>query len=189
MVALDEDMVGSDNACIIVQSLKVCLALFIRLNNGTLLGAHFTPATPLSAMNIMMAHLHAQAGGGMNWMGMVSKFSCWSNAVSGFHNPVLLASYFRARMQYLGAMNYADLDWAAPSYDIRFTDGIAPLLEYRATPNPNPCTATPVANVLRITGIAAFVLSASNAHPGVIHNVPNNTAGFAQLSEDIKTIP
>jgi hypothetical protein len=188
MIALDEEMVGSDPNCIIVPGLKVCLGLFIARTNDTLLGAHFSPGVKLNGMNLILAHLRAQAGGAVKWMGMVSKLNYWTEAPSGFNSKELLAAYFRVQMRYAGPMNYADLQSAAASYDIRFTPGITPQLAYRATPDPNPSTITPLANVLKLTHYGAQLTATNGVHPNAIHKVPNNIAGFAMLSDDIKQL-
>ena len=188
MIALDEEMVGSDPNCILVPGLKVCLGLFIARTNDTLLAAHFSPGVKLLGMNLILAHLRAQAAGAVKWMGMVSKLNYWSEAPSGFTSKELLAAYFRVQMRYAGPMNYADLQWAPASYDIRFTPGVTPRLEYRATPNPNPTTITPLAHVLKLTHYGTQLTPTSGVHPNAMHAVPNNTAGFAMLSDDIKQV-
>ncbi len=188
MIALDEDMVGSDPNIVIAQGLKVCLGLFVTLANGSLLGAHFTPMTPLSGMNLIMGHIRVAAAGNVAWMGMVAKFNRWANASSGLTTKQNLAAYFRTQMLFPGAMTYADLAWAATSYDIRCSTGITPMLEYRATPNPNPTVATPLANVLQLTNHSTVLSATNGAHPGALHMVPTGVAGFARLSSDLHTL-
>ncbi|MFN3322914.1 MAG: hypothetical protein ACK5AZ_05420 [Bryobacteraceae bacterium] len=188
MIALDEDMVGSDNYTVIAQGLKVCLGLFCKLNNGVLLGAHFTPATSLGGMNLIMGHIRNNSGGNIAWLGMVAKFDRWAYAVSGLNSKEKLAAYFRTQLRYPGTMHYADLQMAPSSYDVRCTTGITPQLSWRATPNPNNFVNTPLATVLQLTHRDSQLSPTNGAHPGAIHNVPANTAGFCMIHDVIRTI-
>jgi len=191
MISLDEDMVGSDASTVIVAGLKVCLGLWVKLGNGTLLGAHFTPATPLNEINLMLGHINVAAAGNIVWMGAVAKFSSWAGATCGITTIAGLLNHFRGQVGYAGPVTYANLTWGAPSYDIKCWTGITPILEYRPTPNPVAVVGAPNANVFKVTGAVAKVLShcGGGGHPGAIHNLPASMAGFARLSEDLQTHP
>lgn len=143
------------------------------------MGVHFTPGTPLVGMNVLTAHVRNLAGGNINWVAMVARLSGWASSSTGLTNKELLASYFRSNLRFHGPVTYADLNWAAPSYDVRCTAGITPTLEYRATPNPNPSTVVPLPTVYRLVNGATALRDTTGAFP--IHQTPNNVAGFARL--------
>ena len=177
MIALSEDMVGSDPHEVVVQGLRSCLALLAQINNGMLFGAHFTTATGMHGMHLALHHIRNVAGGNIVWIGMVSKFHYWTPT------KTFLADFFRYGTGFGGPVQCFDLEWGAGRYDVRFTVGINPLLEYRATPDPNPTVITPLPNVFKLTN-GCTVLSATNAgHPGAIHLVPANTGGFFHLDD------
>jgi hypothetical protein len=177
MIALDEDMVGSDPNTVIVQGLKICLGLFVRINNGALFGAHFTPHTGRTGMNTILHHIRDNSGGHITWMAMVARFSAWQQ-----RKPVL-ADFFRRGTGWGGLVHCSDLAWAATSYDIRFTVGINPLLEYRPTPDPDPTVVTPSANVFKLTQHYTVLTATNGGHPGAMQRIPTNTGGFFFFSD------
>ena len=199
MIALDEDMVGTDNDSIIAQGMKVCLALFCKSGN-TLIGAHLTPATDMLGTNKIVKHLQQNAGNNIGWLAMISKFNAWGGTTdTGLNTKEKLAAYFRTTLQYPGPLHYVDLVAAPPSYDVKCTIGAIPKLDYRGTPGPRNDTITPLPNVFQLRGVGDlmkglarpdnFQLVATNAgNPACRHAVPNNLAGFINMDGDIKVI-
>ena len=199
MIALDEDMVGTDTDSIIAQGMRVCLALFCKSGN-TLLGAHLTPGTDMLGTNKIVKHIQQNAGNNITWMGMVSKFNDWArNSDTGLDTKERLASYFRTTLQYAGPVHCVDLTAAPHTYDVKCTIGAIQKLDYRATPDPRNDTITPLANVFQLRGVGDptkglarpdnFQLVATNAgNPACRHAVPTNLSGFINLRDDIKVI-
>ncbi|MGB7762341.1 MAG: hypothetical protein WBL61_21080 [Bryobacteraceae bacterium] len=177
MIALDEEMVGSDADEVIVQGLRSCLALFARIRTGMIYGAHFTTGTPAEPMNAMLNHIRDTSGSSIDWMAMVAKFNLWAKASSGLTSRYLLAARFRDQTGFAGMIYWADVSWAPSGYDIKCS-GNPPMLGYRRTPDPNPMTVTPLADVFMWR---AGRLRATNSFPTAIHNVPTNTSGFSPL--------
>jgi hypothetical protein len=186
MIALDEEMVGSDTDGAIVQEMKVCLAFFVKTNNGGIVGVHFTPTSPLNEMNTLMAQVRVMAPN-IVWMGMVTKFSKWGDATSGLVTKEKLAAYFRTQARFDGEVTCADVEWGAVSYDIKCTAGITPRLEYRATPQPINKSSKPNGNVYKLMGPPWVLSSTGGTNALAFHMVPANTGGFATLT-DLKTV-
>ena len=199
MIALDEDMVGTDGDSIIAQGMRVCLALFCKSGNS-LLGAHLTPGTDWLGTNKIVKHIQQTAGNNIAWVAMISKFSDWARCTNtGMDSKEKLASYFRTTLEYAGPLHYVDFTAAPHTYDVKCILGPQPRLDYRVTPDPRNDTTTPLPNVFQLRGVGDptlgmgrpdnFQLVATNAgNPSCRHSVPNNLAGFINLYEDIKVI-
>jgi hypothetical protein len=199
MIALDEDMVGTDDDSIIAQGMRLCLALFCKSGNS-LLGAHLTPGTDMLGTNKIVKHIQQNAGNNIAWIGMVSKFSEWARSCdTGVNTKERLASYFRTNLAYSGPVHYVDLTAAPDLYDVECTVGPIPKLDYRGTPDPRARTDVPLPNVFSLTGVGDpnkvlarpdnFKLVATNAgHPRSSHRMPKNLQGFITLRDDIKRI-
>ena len=199
MIALDEDMVGTDNDSIVAQGMRVCLALFCKSGN-TLLGAHLTPGTDMLGTNKIVKHIQQNVGNNIAWLAMISKFSAWARSTdTGVDTKEKLASYFSTSLAYAGPIHYIDLTAAPHTYDVKCTIGAIPKLDYRGTPDPRNDTIVPLPNVFQLRGVGDptkglarpdnFQLVATNAgNPACRHAVPNNLAGFINMGGDIKVI-
>lgn len=175
-------MVGTDAGNVLVYKLQCCLGLFIRLANGRLVGAHFTPTTTTAEMNLIMGQIRLTAAGNpIVWMTMAAKYNFWADSASGLTTPQKLASYFRYYLQYTGAMNCADMSFAPASYDILCSTGVASTLGWRATPG-GPSTVHPSPHVHGLCGAGPRTLRLANTPTSApLHALPNNLGGFAPL--------
>ncbi|HEX4228541.1 MAG TPA: hypothetical protein VHZ07_07715 [Bryobacteraceae bacterium] len=193
MIALDEDMVGSDPSIVIALGLKVCLGLFAQTNGMMLIGAHFTPSTTRGNMDLIM-NLIANRGGSFKWMAMVSKFACWTGADSGLNTPTKLAQYFRETCGYRGSVLSMDLTAAPASYDVECSNGFVPSLGWRTTPDPLASTPANNANVFALKrtidraqallGIRVAITSlvpCDGSDTKVVHRLPDNVVGFTPI--------
>lgn len=186
MIALDENMVGSDDDRVIVQGLRSCLALFCKTGNGQLIGAHFTTADSLDNLKVMMDFIRKQANYHINLIAMFANFQHWSNAKSGLNNQSKLADYFKTNLVYfdLCEVIYHDITRYS-SFDVKCINGPIPQFSCRPTPDPNPRTSTPSPRVFWLRGAAtgSGVLVATNAaNVSIYHCVPNNqNRGFLLL--------
>jgi len=187
MIALDEDMVGTDGDTIIIQGLRLCLGLLCKTGNQ-LIGAHFTSHDTVQDMNIIMRRIRLWAANNINWMLMAAKFNFWIQSSSGLNSKEKLAAYFRTQLLYPGPMNYIDCSFAPVSYDIKCVNGPQPTLYYRATPNPNPTKLQPLPNVYKLRRSTNELVQTNAGQPGIYHLVPKNTsAGFIML-RDIRVL-
>lgn len=193
MIALNEDMVGSNATSVLGQGLKVCMALFFKNNASMLFGAHYTPATPIDDMNKLTDQLNAMSGGDIRWMAMASKFACWATASSGLTGPSLMAGYFRSRLNYGGPIKYCDMAQAGPSYDVLCDNGFAPVLSWRGTPDSQQ-TARPDGHVFKLVRTIDPVQARQGVRVGITtvtpcdgrnraasHAVPTDVGGFTAI--------
>jgi hypothetical protein len=193
MIALNEDMAGSNGVSVLAQGLKVCLGLFFKNNASMLFGAHYTPSTTIDDMNKLTDQLNTMSGGDIRWLAMVSKFANWGNAASGLNSPAKLAAYFRSRLHYHSTVHYCDLIQAPQSYDVLCTNGFAPALSWRPTPQTNH-TDRPDGHVYKLirtidpvqarqgirVGIAV-VTPCDGTNGRAVHNLPVNVDGFTVI--------
>ena len=193
MIALDEDMVGSDPSIVIGLGLKVCLGLFAQTTGMGLMGAHFTPSTQRGNLDLMMSNFSTH-GGSFKWLAMVSKFNCWAGAASGLDTPLKLAQYFRQTSGFRGSVLSMDLTVAPASYDVECTNGFVPSLGWRATPDPLDSQAAPnpsVFSLKRTIDRAQALLGnrvaittlvpCDGSDTRAIHRLPQNVAGFTPI--------
>jgi hypothetical protein len=187
MIALDENMVGIDDDSIIVQGLQSCLALFCKTGNNQLIGVHFTTGNSIEDMSLIMTHIR-NISNNITWIAMVGKLHYWEQAISLLITKEKLAAFFRTQLRSAQPLYYINFQNAAPSFDIKCTNGITPSLSYRPTPAPNPTNVTPSGNVFGVRK-PQNVLVATNAGAGnIMHCMPQNTGGFIGLNDNIEVI-
>jgi hypothetical protein len=198
VIALDEDMVGTDDDSVIAQGMRVCLGLFCK-SGATLLGAHLTPGTDWLGTNRIVKHIQ-QTAGNIDWVAMICKFRDWARSTNtGMDTKEKLAAYLRSTLGYAGPLHYVDFTAGPHTYDVKCILGPQPRLQYRPAPNPRNDTITPLPNVFQLRGVGDptrgmgrpdnFQLVATNAgNPACRHSMPNSLAGFIDLHADTKVM-
>jgi len=149
MISLDEEYIGTDNASIFIHGLKVCGGLLGRLNNGALIGAHFsssvTPEEILVGCTYLrnrFCNLHP-----VQEAYFIANLAEWQSRNDQYGNTHKLIADLKLMLNYNGKIKVSDKNIIGRSVDVRCDTGTPVTLRYRVTPNPDPATVVGSNNV------------------------------------------
>lgn len=143
MISLQEEYIGTDAKTIIVWGLKVCGGVLCNLNNGNLLGAHFssrvTPNEILTGCNYLMNHF--SLGAKVTEMYFLADLHAWQDKRKDkYANTHVLIFDLKLMFRYDGTIKVNDTNIIfkklnTKSVDVRFDAGTPAIIRYRATLN------------------------------------------------------
>lgn len=189
MISLDEEYIGTDPNTIIVRSIIVCGGLLCRLNNGNLLGAHFssivTPEEILTGCTYLMNHF--SGGAAVTEMYFIANLREWQVRGDKYADTHRLARELKLMFNFNGQIKVSDKNIIGNAVDVRYDAGNPTSIGYRITIPNDPLVNTPSNNVKFIRHRRLVVNNqVQHTHTPIVvntgapkwHQLPTTTGGF-----------